>query len=209
MVFARGQVVVLGSSEQPVLAPGATATWVHAGVVLEDSPDLVAVCHLPGSGVLVPSGPRRGPRERLLLTGDVDGPPSTTTWWGDAVVKVHRWGEPWSVWRWLGRGGWSRDRYVNLEQPWVRTPAGFHTDDWTLDLVVVPSAGGWSVRTKDADELAWLHEVGALTADDVAEVEAAGDRARTAARAGAWPFGADWDRWLPDPAWPPPQLTPA
>lgn len=207
MVFARGQVVALGSFDQPVRAPGATSTWVYAGVVLEDAPDFVAVCHLPGSTVLSRPGPQGGPRSRLVLAGDEVGPPAATAWWGDAVVKVHRWGEPWSVWRWLGHGGWSDRRYVNLEQPWLRTPTGFHTDDWTLDLVVSGSRGEGSVRTKDADELAWLREVGALDDDDVARVEAAGARARAAALRGDWPFRTDWDRWLPDPAWSAPRLT--
>lgn len=207
MVFARGQVVALGSLETPVAPPGATTPWVCGGVVLEDTPELVAVCQLPGSTVLARPGPQGGPRGRLVLAADAAGPVRVGSWWGDAVVKVHRWGEPWSVWRWLGRDGWSDDRYVNLEQPWVRTAAGFLSADWTLDLVASSAGGGWAVRTKDADELAWLREVGALDDDAVAEVEAAAARARSVAVAGGWPFRADWDRWLPDPSWPAAHLT--
>ena len=52
-------------------------------------------------------------------------------------LRAHPAGEPWSEWRWLeADGSWSSTFYINLEQPWIRTPIGYDSHDWILDIVV-------------------------------------------------------------------------
>lgn len=132
-----------------------------------------------------------------------DGTYTERAWSGHTVVRVHRRGERWSVWRWHDGVRWADDWYGNLEAPWRRSPIGFDTQDWVLDLVGAgdPVRGPWSVTFKDEDELAWMVEKGLVTTAQAAGVRRSGEQLMDSAMAGRWPFDADWDAWLPDPAW--------
>lgn len=82
----------------------------------------------------------------------------------------------------------------NLEDPWRRTPIGFDSGDWILD-VVARDDGSW--RYKDEDELAWAESSGVVSAEWSDRVRKAGAAAVADIEAQEWPFDADWDRWLP------------
>ncbi len=76
--------------------------------------------------------------------------------------------------------------------------------DWVLDLVAGPDpTTGWV--WKDEDELARAHEMGLVSADDVAVVRAAGEEVGRLFDAGGALFER-WAAWRPDPAWGPPSL---
>jgi hypothetical protein len=137
------------------------------------------------------TGQMGGPRGRNMVAWD--GGYESVLWTGPGVLRAHRVGDPWSVWRWEDGDRWSPGFYVDLEQPWRRTEVGFDTGDWILDLVI-DSAG--LVTRKDEDELAASLERGGVTLDEVATTEAAAVAATEAASAGAWPFSGDWDAWL-------------
>jgi predicted RNA-binding protein associated with RNAse of E/G family len=129
----------------------------------------------------------------MLPTGH-DGGYDDKQWAGDGVLRVHRFGEEWSVWRWLdSRREWSRHFYVNLEDPWRRSALGFDTGDWLLDVVGTPTS--WAY--KDEDELEWAEDAGLVGSAWSARTREAGKRAAAALKANAWPFDADWNRWLP------------
>ncbi len=124
-----------------------------------------------------------------------DGGHDDVVWLGLGVLRLHRFGEPWSVWRWLDNDRhWSDDFYVNLEDPWRRTSIGFDSGDWVLD-VVARGDGSW--RYKDDDELEWARVTGEAGADWVERVRGAAALAVERIEGRAWPFSADWDRWLP------------
>jgi hypothetical protein len=162
--------------------------------VTEETPEFVALYQPAGTIGKRAAGERSGPRGRNLLPADRDGGHEDVEWTGDGVLRVHSFGEEWSVWRWLdGSGQWSEHFYLNLEDPWRRTVIGFDSGDWELD--VVGSSASWTY--KDEDELQWSEDVGLVEHAWARRTRAAGARASTALEANEWPFNADWNRWLP------------
>lgn len=151
------------------------------------------------------TGQYGGPRGRNLLPGGWDGGHRTRAWFGDGVVRVHRFDEPWSTWRWLSpERSWSDQFYVNLEHPWQRTPIGFDTGDWILDIVV-RSDRTWEY--KDEDELEWELAMGMVSPEWADRTWASAHRVVHTIREWGWPFTADWDSWLPAPDTPLPELA--
>lgn len=173
-------------------------------VVVADDEVHAALYQPAGTTLVTRTGRRGGPQGRNMYPGGWDGGHQESPWRGSGVLRVHRWDEPWSVWRWRDDDGWRPGSYVNLERPWVRTPIGFDTQDWILDLVVdATGAPTW----KDDDELDWCEQVGTVSAEHAARVRRSGDLATAAIRAGDFPFDTDWDRWPVDPAAPAPDLA--
>jgi predicted RNA-binding protein associated with RNAse of E/G family len=130
-----------------------------------------------------------------MLPEGWDGAHALVEWLGLGVLRVHRRGQPWSVWRWLDADReWSDDFYVNLEDPWRRTSIGFDSGDWILDLVAREDR---SWRYKDEDELAWVESTGAASAEWAERARAAAIAAIADIESWAWPFCADWHEWLP------------
>jgi hypothetical protein len=174
--------------------------------VIEETPDFVALYQPAGSIWKRASGERSGPRGRNMLPSGRSGGHDDTEWLGDGVLRVYRFGDEWSVWRWLDAGRlWSEQFYLNLEDPWRRTAIGFDTGDWELDVVGTPQS--WTY--KDEDELAWSEEVGLVTPAWAERTREAGRRASAAIASGSWPFDADWNRWLPAADLSVPVLPPA
>lgn len=189
---------------------GRVVTFAVAGVVVHDSDELVVVATAPGSGMRLRAGRGDGPNGRIVLPDDWDGRFEERAWSGDTVVRVHRWGDRWSVWRWHDGERWSDHWYGNLESPWRRSPVGYDSQDWALDVVAAGTPGDatWSVALKDEDELAWMVGRGVVTEAEAAAVRAAGRELIELARAARWPFDADWDAWLPDPSLAPIPMPP-
>jgi hypothetical protein len=183
----------------------AHAESAHPVYLLADEPDVIATFE-PGNAVGMHSTrPKGGPRGRNLEPGSPHTGFAEGIWTGDGVLRVHSPDQPWSTWRWLAEDRtWSSQWYVNLEEPWVRSAAGFDTEDWILDVIVGDE--GW--RYKDEDELEWAAESGRFSVEDVARIRRAGADAVAMVEARAWPFDADWDRWLPPVGLPVPTLQP-
>ena len=104
---------------------------------------------------------------------------------------------------WVGPGrdlaGW----YVNLQEPFRRTPIGFDTQDLELDLVIEPD-GSWSF--KDDEQLDPWIERGRWTEAEVVAIRAEGARLGAELDAGRRWWDEGWGMWEPDPAWPLPAL---
>jgi len=145
------------------------------------------------------AGVGSGPNGRLVLPEDWDGSNIEDKWFGAPVVRVHRKGTP--------RSDWRPDWYVNLELSWVRTPISFDSQDWALDVVASTEPDGtWFVRYKDEDELAFYAGSGYLPEAMLSMIQRAGEDATRTALARTFPFDADRSQWIPDPAWPAPEL---
>ena len=124
---------------------------------------------------------------------DVD--PVDLTWHSTHVLQFVRpreehtvevfWDESWALLGW----------YLNLQAPLRRTPLGFDTTDWALDVWIEPD-GRW--RWKDEDDLAEATKLGAFDDESAKAVWAAGERA---IRAKQWPTG--WEDWRPPEQWSP------
>ena len=184
---------------------GLRVGFAVGGVVVADTVDVQALCTPVGSGVLARAGRGSGPNGRQVLNEDWAGDYAERTWEGEAVVRVHRPGEPWSVWRWHDGENWVGDWYGNLESPWTRVAGGFDSQDWALDVVATgaPGTADWRVWFKDEDELAYFVARKQVEPEDAALVREAGDRLAEIARSGGWPFDADWSEWVPDQSWAP------
>ena len=89
--------------------------------------------------------------------------------------------------------------YVNLEDPFVRTPIGFDYLDRLLDIEVAPDLSRW--KWKDKDEVEEAVARGIMTSQKAREVRAEGEGVIRALDARRPPFSEPWDRWRPDPEW--------
>ena len=123
--------------------------------------------------------------------------------WDVDSLWLMREGDWHSVWvSWLPSGehwGW----YVNLQEPFRRTPAGFATMDLVLD-VIVDTDRSW--RWKDEDELEAFLRHGALDHKVARRVRAEGLEVARRAERNEPPFSEPWPDWRPDPAWTTPEL---
>lgn len=94
--------------------------------------------------------------------------------------------------------------YVNLQAPLKRSPAGFDTVEYLLDVIIPPDRSSWS--WKDEDEVAEALSSGLLTDRDVAWLRSWGEKAVEHVLLREPPFDEDWSDWRPDPSWEAPEL---
>jgi hypothetical protein len=125
-----------------------------------------------------------------------DGGHADTTWKRANVVRLYRFGVPYSLWLVFDASTWELAwRYINLEDPWLRTAIGFDSRDVYLDLVAGPLGDDW--QWKDEDELAWIVEQGRIDPARAVQIRVDGERAIQAVRAMG---SSDRSRsWRPDP----------
>lgn len=122
-----------------------------------------------------------------------------TGWTGHGVLMVQRPDEPWAVWHfWDGPDRRFATWYLNIQEPFRRTPVGYDTQDLELDLVVAPD-GSWTV--KDEELLPVRVAEGRFTAERVVEIEAIGARLEAALAEGSPLWDPRWVDWEPDPSW--------
>lgn len=171
--------------------------------VVQDEDDLVVVYLRPGTVFKVATGVSGGPRDRVIVR--YDGGHADRVWHAYDALLLHRPGDAHCTWRFQRAADqvltmW----YVNLEDPWTRTSRGFDSRDHALDVIVRPDRSSWSF--KDEDEIEWSLANGLVTANELAEYRAEGERAAERIMRGDPPFDRDWTVWRPDDAWPVPLL---
>ena len=168
--------------------------------VVRDEPDLLVLFQPASTGwkrpVTLDGGTLRTPKEEWMLV-ETRHPHDTlviATPGADHSVRLFR-----------AEGqeeffGW----YVNLEQPFARTPIGFDYMDQALDIVASPDLSEW--RWKDEDELSEAMALGLISKERARELRAEGERVIEMMERRSPPFDGSWDGWRPDPAWPVPEL---
>jgi Protein of unknown function (DUF402) len=173
--------------------PDGAVGYTFPGIVLLDLPNAIALFQPPRTICKRRSGPRGGPRGRILL--DWDGR------YEDIVVEpssvhAHRPGDGfWVIRRWDGKRyvGW----YVNLSSPWRRTALGFDMNDHVLDLGVADDLSDW--WWKDEDELEWAVGSGRYSAKEADAIRRHAREAVARMRERAFPFHEDWTDLCPQP----------
>lgn len=191
MTWVIGQAVV----RREVLARG---PWLGTMVfVVRDEPDQL-VTYLPeGAPFGFPPGP--------WPTRDGLHPwHAQSCWQGHGTLMIQRPGEAHAVWHfWSGPqrrfAGW----YLNLQEPFVRTPIGYDTQDLELDIWVRPD-GNWNF--KDLELLPQRVAEGRWTEEEVAAIRANGDRLARRLDLGERWWDENWKDWAPDPDWVVPSL---
>jgi hypothetical protein len=120
---------------------------------------------------------------------------------GPATLMLFTPGQAHAIWLfWNERGAFS-GWYVNLEDPWRRTPIGFDTRDHLLDIAVDPD-GQW--RWLDERDLEVATDLGLFSELDASRIRAEGERV-----IGTWPFPTGWEDWQHDPRWTVPRVPEA
>ncbi len=156
---------------------------VWAALAVHDDDELLALWLPPGAPCLRPDVRSELPYEQEL----VERP-----WRAPGVLQLWPVGAAHAIW--VFETSW----YVNLQEPFRRTPNGVDTADQLLDLVRTKD-GEW--RWKDENELAAAVLQGYLSDDESREIHAEAERVIAA---NAFPTG--WEDWEPDPSWPAPSL---
>ena len=165
------------------------------GNVVSDEDDLLVLYMPEGAPLAFPPG-------------DFFGAPHPWShrdrWHGHGVLQLQRPGELHAVWVfWEGPEREHAAWYVNLQEPFRRTPLGFDTQDLELDLVLTPD-GAWEF--KDDEELEGWIERGRWTPEEIAAIRAEGARVASELQAGRRWWDDAWAAWEPDPSWPAPVL---
>jgi Protein of unknown function (DUF402) len=167
------------------------------GTVVQDAPDLLALYMPEGSP--------------LRFAPDFFGAPHpwsyTDRWRGHGVLQLQRPGEMHSVWVfWEGEdrafAGW----YINLQEPFRRTPLGVDTQDLELDIVLPPD-GSW--RYKDDEQMERWVKRGRWTPAEMAAIRGEANRIGRQLESGRRWWQDEWMSWEPDPQWPQPTLPAA
>lgn len=121
------------------------------------------------------------------------------TWMGNHTLMVHEPHRLGAVWFFWSEVDWSfQSYYVNLQAPLERSPVGFDTEDYLLDIVVAPD---YSWRWKDEDEFAIAIEHELISPVLLHAVRAEGRRFIEEIESRQWPFDQGLENWRPDPEW--------
>jgi hypothetical protein len=196
-MWAEGQVVI----RREVLNDG--RAWLEVPViVVRDTDEVLASFIAQGAPFRFPPGPWPAPHGRHPWHGKEQ-------WHGHGVLMLQRPGEAHAIWLfWRGArrtfAGW----YVNIQEPFRRTPLGYDTQGYdTQDLeldIWIPVDRPW--EWKDEELLERRVEEGRFTAEQVVEIRAEGARIAGELAAGRRWWDESWAGWQPDPAWPRPSF---
>ena len=196
-MWTEGQVVI----RREVLNDG--RAWLEVPViVVHDGDELLATFIAQGAPFRFPPGPWPTAHGRHPWHGK-------RRWHGHGVLMLQQPGEAHAVWLfWRGAqrsfAGW----YVNIQEPFRRTPVGcdtqgYETQDLELDIWI-PLDRPW--EWKDEELLERRVDEGRFTGEQVAKIRAEGERIAHELDAGRRWWDEAWADWQPDPAWPTPSF---
>ncbi len=167
--------------------------------IVEDREDLLAL-YIPSGATTKQWRAGRDSMGQPLTRELVDIP------WRRDTLRLMYPGEHYSIWL-----SWRHEEdervfhgyYINVEEPFRRTPIGVDTNDHTLDVVVLPDLTWvW----KDEDQLAERAANGVYVPDFALRVRATAERALELLERREAPFDGTWTEWEPDPSWGIPEL---
>ena len=162
--------------------------------VVEDAGDRLTVFLASGTPLISPKG---------SWPWSDEGHPwaARGRWEGHGVLQMLSAVEPFSIWVfWEGKERSLDCWYINLQEPFRRTPDGIDSQDLELDFVVAPD-GSW--QKKDDDLLDVWVENGRWSADQVAGIREIGAQVERELRAGQRWWDERWASWEPPSYWEP------
>jgi hypothetical protein len=120
-------------------------------------------------------------------------------WLGHGTLMLQRPGEAHAVWHlWEGYDRHFSCWYINLQEPFRRTPIGFDTQDSELDIVVAPD-GSWVL--KDSELLNQRVREGRFSPAEARQIRAEGQRIIRELESGHHWWGEHWRDWEPHAGW--------
>jgi hypothetical protein len=171
--------------------------------VVEDTGDQVALFIARGSAFR--ADPKRSAAQKV--TDERRPAPVHENEWRRDTLRLMWPGAAHSVWlSWEGDGVSRRFRqyFVNLEEPFRRTAAGFDSFDHTLDVEVTPElVCAWRDEHDFADHLS----LGFYTTELAAAIRAEGQRVIDEIGRGTHPCLRGWAEWSAPPEWSPLPLS--
>ncbi len=186
--FSPGQVVAL----RYITRADATVGMTWPARVVEDSDDLLALWIPAGAEYRAWHTPPGEPRRLVPAT------------WRRETLRLMFPGRAHSIWcTWEGPERTFRLFYVNLEEPFRRTPIGFDTNDHTLDVIAWPNLR-W--EWKDLEDFEALVRSGVFTPPFAAAVRAEAESVIADIEARRGVFASAWPAWRPPPHWTIPAL---
>ena len=162
--------------------------WMQTRVrVVRDEPGLLVTYLAEGTPFEFPPGP------------DVHPWSGRGAWEGHGVLMLQRPDEQHAVWVfWEGTNREFAGWYLNIQEPFRRTPEGFDTQDLELDVLVWPDG---RVELKDDELLDVRVEEGRFTQDQAHAVRREAARITAELECGLRWWDPWWALWEPDPAW--------
>lgn len=175
--------------------------------VVRDNDEIVALYVAAGTPIKVRSlrdGTRLTRATPFIEREGMIGGLADETWTTNHVLMLHQPGRMPAIWLFWRDPEWEfRGFYANLQAPLRRTPLGFDTADYLLDVTISPD---FTCAWKDEDEWNMALNDGLLDRELLIEVRAEGERIIREVEECAWPFDAGLELWRPDPAWPVPTM---
>ncbi|WP_062107480.1 DUF402 domain-containing protein [Bacillus niameyensis] len=172
---------------------------VTAATVVQDTSELIVLYWGPGYPLKVMQNPLKGNADkssddlRDVTWGEVDVVMLATPGAGHAVYAMRNEEES-------NIGCW----YINLQEPLLRTPIGFDTMDYLLDINVSPDRSEW--YWKDETDFADAVQSGKISPAKAQAIRAEGERAIKLLQEGPSTFYDGWANWFPPKDWEIPKL---
>ncbi|GAA0946011.1 DUF402 domain-containing protein [Nonomuraea longicatena] len=190
------------------------ARFVDVGIVVEDSPDGLALW-IPSGAPKISTCPASGGQLKDIKLEERFTIPALRelgVWRGPGVLRLVPPDRDWSIsWFFHENGTFSR-WYGTLEAPRVRWETaepdpvyGIDTADRILDILITPDR---TTAWKDEDELRAVVEQGLCSAVEARQIRLRARELASTAQLGLPPFDGRWTDFRPDPAWATPDLPP-
>ncbi len=172
-------------------------------LVVQDTPDLLALFICPGAVFKFPSTPEGG-RPTPLTRANCDWQMVDSPWVGQTgCLRLTIPGNDYSVLLFRNDDGSLRGWYINFEDPLIRTARGFDYMDQVLDIIVKPDLLTW--HWKDEDELEQCLALGLISPQRARAMHEEGKQVVALLQSGMSIYNG-WENWKPDPAWVSPVL---
>lgn len=166
--------------------------WAIPVTVVRDDPDMIALYWRAGTPNKIPD--RRVTPQDLLSVQSL--PLIDSQWVNTDVLMLVQPAASHAVYA-MWEAGQTRFLcwYVNLQAPMIRTPIGFDTMDYILDIVIQPDCSAW--RWKDEDEFREAESIGVYSPEQAQAIRAEGEAVIQQMQAGLSPFCEGWEHWSP------------
>jgi len=175
-------------------------------IVVNDSPEELALAILPGADGFVPEGYSEGKQNGKRRWDFRDKPWKLDrhVWHTHRVLILLEPQKYYDIeYFWDDESDEFKCFYVNFQLPFQRSHSGIDALDLELDIVINPD---FSWRWKDVDDYQKAIDSGLILKEWANEIEGAKLEVLERLEKRSYPFDKSWLNWRPDPGWSAPKL---